>query len=125
MTLIGHKSSMNKFNRYIKWCKSSWKRVKPSTRRDMTSIVLITVFKLEMKFGFTSVRRGLKEKVKKLKPIRYGPFKIIDKIGNDAFHLDLPPYMKMYAVVNVDNLKLYEPPLIDDQGEESMFRFLL
>jgi hypothetical protein len=25
--------------------------------------------------------------------------------------------MKMYAVVNVDNLRLYEPPLIDDQGE--------
>jgi hypothetical protein len=52
-----------------------------------------------------------------LKPIRYGPFKIIDKIGNNAFHLDLPPYMQMYAVVNVENLKLYEPPLIDDQGE--------
>jgi hypothetical protein len=31
--------------------------------------------------------------------------------------LDLPPYMPMYAVVNVENLKLYEPPLIDDQGE--------
>jgi hypothetical protein len=52
-----------------------------------------------------------------LKPIRYGPFKIIDKIGNNAFRLDLPPYMQMYAVVNVENLKLYEPPLIDDQGE--------
>jgi hypothetical protein len=25
--------------------------------------------------------------------------------------------MQMYAVVNVENLKLYEPPLIDDQGE--------
>jgi hypothetical protein len=25
--------------------------------------------------------------------------------------------MKMYVVVNVENLKLYEPPLIDDQGE--------
>jgi hypothetical protein len=25
--------------------------------------------------------------------------------------------MKMYAVVNVENLKLYEPPLIDDQEE--------
>jgi hypothetical protein len=23
----------------------------------------------------------------------------------------------MYAVVNVENLKLYEPPLIDDEGE--------
>ena len=52
-----------------------------------------------------------------MKPIRYGPFKIIDKVGNNAFRLDLPPYMQMYAVVNVENLKLYEPPLIDDQGE--------
>jgi hypothetical protein len=25
--------------------------------------------------------------------------------------------MQMYVVVNVENLKLYEPPLIDDQGE--------
>jgi hypothetical protein len=65
MTLIGQKSSLNKFSRYIKWYKRSWKKVKPSTRRDMTSIVLITVSKLEMKFGFTLVRRGLKEKVKK------------------------------------------------------------
>jgi hypothetical protein len=62
-------------------------------------------------------KERLKEECKKLKPIRYGPFKIIDKIGNNAFYLDLPPYMQMYAVVNVENLNLYEPPLIDDQGE--------
>jgi len=24
--------------------------------------------------------------------------------------------MQMYAVVNVENLRLYEPPLIEDQG---------
>jgi hypothetical protein len=107
MTLIGQKSSLNKFSRYIKWYKNSWKRVKPSTKQDMTSIMLITVSKLER----------LKGEGKKLKPIRYGPFKILDKIGNNAFHLDLPPYMQMYAVVNVENLKLYEPPLNDDQGE--------
>jgi hypothetical protein len=53
---------------------------------------------------------------KKLKPIRYRPFKILEKIGNNAFHLDLP-HMQMYAVVNVENLRLYEPPLIDDKGE--------
>jgi hypothetical protein len=52
-----------------------------------------------------------------LKPIRYGPFKILEKIGNNAFCLDLPPYMQMYVVVNVENLRLYESPLIDDQGE--------
>ena len=107
MTLIGQKSSLNKFSRYIKWYKNSWKRVKPSTRQDMTSIVLITVSKLER----------LKGEGKKLKPIRYGPFKILEKIGNNVFRLDLPPYMQMYAVVNVENLTLYEPHLIDDQGE--------
>ena len=52
-----------------------------------------------------------------MKPIRYGPFEILEKIGNNAFRLNLPPYMQMYAVVNVENLRLYEPPLIDDQGE--------
>ena len=52
---------------------------------------------------------------KKLKAIRYGPFKIIKKVGNNAFQLDLPSYMQMYSVANVENLRLYEPPLIDDQ----------
>ena len=54
---------------------------------------------------------------KKLKPIHYGPFKILEKIGNNAFKLDLPPYMQIYSVVNVENLRLFEPPLIYDQGE--------
>jgi hypothetical protein len=51
---------------------------------------------------------------KKLKPIRYGPFKILKQVGNNAFQLDLPSYMQMYSVVNVENLRLYEPPLISD-----------
>ena len=55
---------------------------------------------------------------KKLKPIRYGPFKIIKQVGNNAFQLDLPSYMKMYSVANVENLSLYEPPLNDDQGSD-------
>jgi hypothetical protein len=55
-------------------------------------------------------KERLKGEGKNLKPIRYGPFKILENIGNNAFHLDLPPYMQMYAVVNVENLRLYEPP---------------
>jgi hypothetical protein len=54
---------------------------------------------------------------KKLKPIRYGPFKILDKIGSNDFWLELPPYMHIYSVVNVEKLILYEPPMIEDQGE--------
>ena len=52
---------------------------------------------------------------RKLKPIRYGPFTILDQVGNNALWLDFPPYMQMYSVVNVENLKLYEPPMIIDQ----------
>ena len=52
---------------------------------------------------------------RKLKPIRYGPFEILEKIGTNAFHLNLSPYMKIYSVVNVENLKLYEPPMILDE----------
>ena len=55
---------------------------------------------------------------KKLKPIRYGPFKIIKQIGDNAFQLDLPPYMHMYSVINAENLKLFEPSLLDDDPDE-------
>ena len=64
-----------------------------------------------------------KEKIqgegKKLKPIRYGPFKILEKIGENAFRLDLPAYMHIYLVVNADCLRLFEPSLIEDPEEQS------
>ena len=56
---------------------------------------------------------------KKLKPIRYGPFKILEKIGENAFHLDLRAYMHIYSVVNADILRLFEPLLIEDPEEKS------
>jgi hypothetical protein len=59
----------------------------------------------------------MKGEGKNLRPIRYGPFKILENIGTNAFHLDLPAYMQMYSVVNVENLKLYEPPMIMDEDE--------
>ena len=62
-------------------------------------------------------KERLQDEGKKLKPICYGPFKILEKIGNNAFKLDLPSYMKIYSIVNVENLRLYEPPLIGDQGQ--------
>ena len=55
---------------------------------------------------------------RKLKPIRYGPFEIFKKIGTNAFHLNLPPYMQIYSVLNVENLKLYEPPMILDEDTD-------
>ena len=38
---------------------------------------------------------------RKLKPFRYGPFIILDKVSNNAFWLELTPYMQMYSIVIV------------------------
>ena len=55
---------------------------------------------------------------KKLKPYRYGPFKIVQQVGENAFRLDLPPYMGIYFVVNSKNLKFFEPSMLDEDEEE-------
>lgn len=52
-----------------------------------------------------------------MKPIRYGPFTIIGQVGDNAFQLDLPPYMQIYSVINVENLKLYELALVAKDTE--------
>ena len=53
-----------------------------------------------------------------LRPIRYGPFRIVEKIVTNSSYLDLPSYMHMYSVVNVKNLKLYEPSMIMVEVED-------
>jgi hypothetical protein len=57
-------------------------------------------------------KERLKVEGKKIKPIRYGPFTILEKSDTNAFRLYLPPYMHIYSVVNVENWKLFEPPMI-------------
>ncbi|KAL6217406.1 hypothetical protein ACLB2K_010623 [Fragaria x ananassa] len=39
------------------------------------------------------------------------------RIGDNAFKLDLPPYLGMYSVINAEYLKLFEPPLLNDNGD--------
>ena len=51
--------------------------------------------------------------------IRYGPFRILEKIGENDFHLNLPAYMHIYSVVNADCLRLFEPSMIEDPKEKS------
>jgi len=62
---------------------------------------------------------GMQGEGKKLKPIRYGPFKILEKIGENVFRLDFPAYMHIYLVVNAKNLRLFKPLLMDDPEEQS------
>jgi Chromo (CHRromatin Organisation MOdifier) domain len=66
---------------------------------------------------------------RKLLPRRYGPFKILKRIGPVAYRLDLPPSMKVHNVFHVDLLLPYKeteaygtpftrPPPIIEEGEE-------
>jgi hypothetical protein len=50
--------------------------------------------------------------------MRYGPFEVLQKVGDSAYRPSLPPYMCIYSVVNVENLKLYEPSVLDQEIEE-------
>jgi hypothetical protein len=52
-------------------------------------------------------KERLKSEGKKPNPIHSGPFTILDKIGTNAFRMDIPPYMQIYSVVNVENLKIF------------------
>ena len=54
---------------------------------------------------------------KKIKALRYVPFEILKKVGDNTYKLILPPYIHIYSVVNVDNLKLYEPSMLDQEEE--------
>jgi hypothetical protein len=50
----------------------------------------------------------------KLLPIRYGLYTILDNIGENAYRLDLPPQLGIDNVINVNNLKLFEPSILEE-----------
>ena len=54
---------------------------------------------------------------KKIKALRYGLFEILEKVCDNAYQLNLTPYMHIYSIVNVENLKLYEPSMLDQEEE--------
>jgi hypothetical protein len=50
---------------------------------------------------------------RKLRPLCYGPYTIIEVLGDNAFELNLPPFHGLHPLFNVDLLRPYFPPLLD------------
>jgi hypothetical protein len=48
-----------------------------------------------------------------LKILRYDPFKILDEIGKKYVKMNIPPYLGLHPVSNVDWLQPYFPPLLE------------
>jgi hypothetical protein len=50
--------------------------------------------------------------------LHYGPFKVLEKVDDNSYRLIQPPYVCICSVVNVENMKLYEPSMLDQETEE-------
>ena len=50
---------------------------------------------------------------RKLRPLRYGPYTITKAVGDNSFELNIPPFLGLHPVFNVDLLRPYFPPLLD------------
>ena len=37
-----------------------------------------------------------------------------EHLGANSFHMDLPPYIGLHPMFNVDKLKLFEPSFLDE-----------
>jgi hypothetical protein len=55
---------------------------------------------------------------KKIKAMWYGPFELLEKVGYSAYKFSVPPEMRIYSIVHVENLKFYEPSMLDQEIEE-------
>ena len=48
-----------------------------------------------------------------MKPLRYGPYSILKQIGKNDFQLDIPACLGLHLVFNVDLLRPYHAPLLE------------
>jgi hypothetical protein len=49
----------------------------------------------------------------KIFPLRYGSYTITKAMGDNYFELNIPPFLGLHPVFNVDLLRPYFPPLLD------------
>jgi hypothetical protein len=50
---------------------------------------------------------------RKLHPLCYGPYTVTKAVGDNSFELNIPPFLGLHLVFNVDLLRPYFPPLLD------------
>lgn len=58
------------------------------------------------------------ESSKKIKALQYGPFEILENVGDNSNRLNLPLYMCIYSMMNAENIKLYENSMLDREEEQ-------
>ena len=44
----------------------------------------------------------------------------MEKVDDNSYKHNIPPYMHIYLVVNVENINLYEPYMLDQETDEKV-----
>ena len=57
----------------------------------------------------------------KLRPLHYGAYNITKAVGDNAFELNIRPFLGLHPVFNVDLLHPYFPPLLDTSKVAEQF----
>jgi hypothetical protein len=84
----------------------------PSTNNAMINTGCHTSFGWETKFGCTCRKNALQGLMEAYSTY-YGPYTITKVVGDNSFELNLPPFLGLHPVFNVDLLWPYFPPLLD------------
>jgi hypothetical protein len=70
-------------------------------------------FRVGKKVWFHLQKERLTGPHRKLCPLRYGMYTITKAVGDNIFELNIPPFLGLHPVFNMDLLCPYFPPLLD------------
>jgi uncharacterized protein (DUF952 family) len=84
----------------------------PSTSSAMINIGCHISFRWATKFGCTCRKNALQGPIEAF-PLLYGSYTITKVVGDNAFELNIPPFLGLHPVFNVALLRPYFPPLLD------------
>jgi hypothetical protein len=106
ISLSGFDTSSNRF-------KISYRIPMTSTNNTMINIGCHISFRWETNFGCTCRKNALQNPIGRLHLIHYGQYTITKDMGGNYFHLNIPPFLGLHPVFNVDLLHPCFPPLLD------------
>jgi hypothetical protein len=88
-------------------------REKYKARHDQHRIK--RTFRVGYKLWLQLNKERLQGPGKNINALWYSPFEVLEKVGDNSYKLNLPPYMCINSEVSVENLKLYEPSMLDQE----------
>jgi hypothetical protein len=105
-SLSGSSTSTNRF-------RISYRSPMTSTNNAMINIGCRISFRWATKFGCTCRKNALQDPIGSFAHSVMGSYTITKAMGDNSFELNIPPFLGLHPVFNVDLLRPYFPPLLD------------